>query len=185
MGPALLPAAMAVMAVSAVAQGRAQQENYEYQAQVARNNQQISALNAGYATERGDIMAQQKNQQTSSLMGAQVAAEGASGADVSSGSNLNVRKSTAAMGAFDVSAIRNAAAREAFGYKVQGMNYGAAAQLDEMTAQNSMTTGLISAAGDSMMAGAKVSGKWDWMSAGGGGNVGESQNMGIPMGNIS
>jgi len=148
MGWAAVPYIVAAAGTAAAA--RSQQMSYDYQAQVAQNNQKIANQNATYAVQRGQIMEQQKRTQTAQLIGQERAVAGATGLDVNTGSNKNVQESTAQLGEFDAQVIRNSAAREAYGYTVQGLNYGAQGQLDAMNASNALTAGLIGAAGQGL-----------------------------------
>lgn len=118
-----------------------------YAAQVAANNAKISEKNAQYAEQAGAAQEDQQALKTRSLVGQTVAAQASSGLDVNSGSNLDVRSSVAALGEESSLTIKNSAARQAYGYRTQGLNYEAQAGLDRQEASNAMDAGAIGAAG--------------------------------------
>ena len=112
-----------------------------YQAQVARNNQIVAEQNAEYALQVGQTQEQAKRQQTAQLEGRIRSAAGASGVDPNFGSPVRLQESAAQVGELDALTIRNNAQRQAYGFRVQGMDYAAEAGLDTMRAQNALTAG--------------------------------------------
>lgn len=104
----------------------------QYQAAVARRNQQVANENAKQEIEAGQAAAQQQQLKTAAVVGAQKAAQGANGLDVNQGSAVDVRASTEELGDLDALTIRNNAARKAYGFKTQAANYGAEASADTM-----------------------------------------------------
>lgn len=114
-----------VGAAGSVMQGRSQASAASYQAAVASNNQKIAGQNATYALQAGQQREQAARMRTAGLIGSQRATAAAHGVDVNSGSALDVQSDAATLGELDALTIRNNAAREAYNYKVQGMNYGA------------------------------------------------------------
>ncbi len=127
-----------------------------YQAQVANNNATIAKQNADYATEAGNSKAQIQDLQTRALIASETAAQGSSGLDVNSGSAVDVRRGSAAMGTLSELNIRNDAAREAYGFQQQGVNYTAEGQLDQYKGANAMRAGEISAIGSIVGGAAKT-----------------------------
>ena len=136
-----------VTAYSAEAAGAAQSKAADYQAQVALNNQKTANDNAALATAAGAAQEQQNAMKTRAEVGAQMAAEASSGLDVNSGSAVNVRASTSALGELSGLNIVNNAARQAYAYQTQSSNFGAQAQLDTMEASSATAAGNIGAAG--------------------------------------
>jgi hypothetical protein len=136
-----------VTADSAISSGEAQSKAASYQAQVALNNQQVANSNADLATAAGAAQQQQQAMKTRAEVGSQLAGEASSGLDVNSGSAVNVRGSTSALGTLSGLNIVNNAARQAYSYETQGSNFGAEAQLDTMEASSALTAGDIGAAG--------------------------------------
>ncbi|WP_455153244.1 hypothetical protein [Bradyrhizobium cenepequi] len=75
------------------------------------------------------------------------------GVDLSFGSPLDTLTDTAVLGELDALTIRTNANREAYDYKVQGVNARANANLDRMKADLAETGGYLKAAG-TVLAGA-------------------------------
>lgn len=135
----------AASAAGAEQQGKANSAMYAYQAQVAQNNQVIANQLAAQATQAGEANVDTKRLQTAGVIGSELAAQGASGLDVNKGSNVDVRSSAAELGELDALTIRNNAARTAYGYQVQGLNYGAQASLNTAGSQSALTAGNLQA----------------------------------------
>ena len=144
-------AAVAAVASTAIAgygqyqAGQAAKQAGEYNAAVARNNQIIAERQAEDAIKRGDIAADEQRRKTARIGAAQRVGFGSSGLAIDSGSSLDILGDTAAFGELDALTIKNNAQREAYGYRVQGMNYGAEAGLSLARGQNAATAGAISA----------------------------------------
>lgn len=138
---------------SAVVQANAQEKANAYQAQVASNNQKTAEANAEYSLQVGDTKVAAKQQQTSQMLGAERAGLAASGVDLDSGSPLRLQKDTATLGQVDADTIRSNAARDAYGYRTQGLNFGIVAQQDR-------TAGNLDAFGDILTGASSVAGKW-------------------------
>jgi hypothetical protein len=155
----------AVSAFGAISQGNAQASAANYQAQVAANNQVIAEQNARYAMQAGAVQEASKRTATGALIGSQRAAAAANGLDVNSGSAVDLQAGAAALGEQDANTIRDASARTARGYQVQGMNYGAQAQLDRMTADNASSAGGLNAFASILGGASSVTGKWASMRA--------------------
>jgi hypothetical protein len=136
-----------VTAYSAESSAAAQAQAANYQAQVARNNQTIANNNADAATAAGAAQEQQNAMKTRAEVGAQLADQASSGLDVNSGSAVDVRSSTSALGELSGLNIVNNAARTAYGYKTQSENFGAQANLDTMEASSASLAGDLGAAG--------------------------------------
>jgi hypothetical protein len=146
--------------VGQINQANAAAGQANYMAAVARNNQQIMEQNAKLAEQRGAIAAQQNQQKTAQVIGAQRAALGAQGADVNSGSPLDIQTDTARAGAYDTAAIKSNAAWEAYGYRLQGAGQGQQSGLYQTVGANAMSS-LPFGIGSSLLSGASsVAGKW-------------------------
>lgn len=146
-GFALAATALAAVtsAYGSYQQGKANQAMYNYQAQVAQNNQTIANQYANYETQKGQVLEQQKRIETGEREGAIRAAVGASGLRIDSGSPLRLQEDTARLGELDAQTIRANANAAAYGYKVQGMNFAAQASLDETAASNASRFGALGA----------------------------------------
>lgn len=142
----LLAASSAMQAYGSIREGQAQSASSTYQAQVAKNNQIIANQNADYEIAAGETRAQAQEIKTAQLVGSQKAQQSSNGLEVNSGSNVDVRASTAALGKLDALTIRSNAARAAYGYQTEDQGYAAQAVLDRATGANAKTASYIDAA---------------------------------------
>lgn len=101
-----------------------------YLAQLSRQRQQIAEQQANDALQRGQVAEQKQRDLTAQRIGTQQAALAAQGTDLE-GSPTDILGDTARAGEQDALTIRNNAAREAWGFQVQGAGYGADAALRE------------------------------------------------------
>lgn len=147
--PAIAPALIAASAVMTIGQsissaistramGEAQRATFEV-------NQRFARLQAEDALKRGDRAAMLHAQKVKKLIGAQRAAFGGQGVEVDIGSPLEIREETAELGALDVLTIRNNAYREAWGYRVQALEFGTQGKFADLEARakarNTLLTG--------------------------------------------
>lgn len=153
-------AGAAVSAYSAHEQGVAQQNQANYQAAVARNNQTIANQYAQVEIQRGQVLEEQKREETAQRIGAVRAAAGANGLDVNTGSPLRLQEDTAKLGELDALTIRNNSQRAAYGYQVQGMNFGAQAGLLDSEASNAARAGNLGMWSSIMGGASSVGNKW-------------------------
>lgn len=131
-----------------------------YQAQVAAQNKTLMDRQAADAVQRGQVAEQNRRYQTRQQIGQQTAALAAQGTDLE-GSPLDILGDTAAAGELDAVTIRSNAAREAYGYQVQGLGYGNQSILESTRAANSVYTPNYLGAGASLLAGVSTLGeKW-------------------------
>ena len=107
-------------ASAAEAQGQAQREAAESQAQLAEWNAEVAGLQQKDAIARGAEEEQRFRTGVRGLIGSQRAAFAGSGVDVGFGSAVDVQADAAFLGELDALTIRTNAAREAWGYQVQG-----------------------------------------------------------------
>lgn len=150
----------AMSAYGAQQQANAQAQAAQYQAQVALNNQKIAGQYAQQAIADGENKVAAKQEQTSQMIGAQRAAMAANGVQLDSGSPLRLQEDTAKLGNVDALTIRNNAAREAYGYQLQGVSYGQQAQLDEATASNAVTAGNLNMFSSIVGGASSIGSKW-------------------------
>lgn len=163
MGAAALPLMImstGLSAYGAIQSGQAQAGNARYQSQVALNNQKFADYNAELATQRGQQMEQAKRTETQDVIGAVRAASGASGVSANSGSPLRVQGDVAKLGDIDAMMIRANAAREAYGYRVQGANYGSEAGLLQSEAGQASRAGNLEAFTSLIGGASTVADKW-------------------------
>lgn len=156
-------AGAAVSAAGAIQEGQANAKTARYQAAVARNNAIISETNAKYAEKRGAVAEQNKRLETAATIGSTKAIQGASGFTASGDSAEKVRASEAVVGELDAITLRENAAREAYGYRTEGVNYQAQGGLYDMEATNAMRAAKISAIGSIIGGIGSVAGKWGSM----------------------
>lgn len=142
------------------AAARAEQQRYDYQAQVNENNRIVSEWKAKDATDRGGIKERQHRLKVSQLKGRQMAVMAANGIDVTDGSALDILGDTAFLGELDALTIKSNAEREAYDYKVQGSNYQAQSQLNTMAGQNAYTAGNYNAMSSLLSGAGSVASKW-------------------------
>lgn len=138
----------------------AQKQMYNYQAGVANLNAEISRQNAEYARSVGELQATRYGMQAAQRMGQIKVAQSASGLDINSGSAKQVQQSQATLTRMDLTTIRSDAAKTAYNYEVQGVQYGAQAQLDTLAGKNAMSAGMISASGSIIGTAASVDTAW-------------------------
>lgn len=119
---ALQGAGMAMQVMGAMDQAEAQRNQYNYQAQVARNNATMAEYQARDVLERGQREEQNRRLKTAAMFGDQRAQLAANGVDLGEGSATELLTTTKFMGENDALTIRNNAARDAWGYrnKAQG-----------------------------------------------------------------
>ncbi|EPM1804087.1 virion core protein, T7 gp14 family [Klebsiella pneumoniae] len=114
-------AAGATLALSGLSAYNQYQQG-KYTAAVAQQNADVATAQANDAINRGNAEADQRRRETRQRQGTQAAIMGATGADMSSGSALDIFGDTAQFGTLDALTTVNNAQREAYGYQVQGMN---------------------------------------------------------------
>ena len=141
-------------------QGQAQANMYNYQAAVARLNQQIAQQNADYEKEVGEVQAQEQGMKTRQVVGQERAAYGAGNIDVNSGSPMAVQRSELAVGQESQAIIRSNAAHRAYAAEVQGMQDVAQANIYDYSARTSLDAAKINAMSSIIGAAGSVSTKW-------------------------
>lgn len=141
----------------AIKQGQAAKAQASYQSAVERNNATIAGWQAEDATKRGQVAEQRQRLATSRLAGAQRAAFGSSGVELTSGSPLDVLGDTAQLGELDALTIRSNAEREAYGFRAQQGNLMAQSGLTQMAGRDAQQASYISA-GSSLLSSAATAG---------------------------
>jgi hypothetical protein len=125
-----------VTAYGASQQADAQKKAANYQAQVEANNAKIAAWQRSDAIQRGEQDAQRSMRERSAMIGKQRAALAANGVDLNQGSALDLLASTEFLGQEEVNTIQSNAAREAWGYQIQGANYSNNSSFEQWKARN-------------------------------------------------
>lgn len=147
-------------AIGAKYAGDAKGNMYDYQAGVAKLNEQIEQQNADYSRKTGEVQASISGQRTAQTVGLIKANQSASGVDVNSGTNVKVQEGQLKTGQFDEAIIRSNAAKTAYGHEVQALSAETSSQLDTMGAETSRTAGNISAASSILGTVGSVASKW-------------------------
>ena len=147
------------------AQGAAQKDDataamYNYKAAVAAQNQKVAAQNALYETQRGGVMAQEAGMKAAQQLGLITAGQAASGIDVNSGTAKDVRTSQLEEAQTTEGTIRGDAARRAYGYQVQGLNFAQEGVLDTSSAGFAKDQETYDVASSLLGAGSSVADKW-------------------------
>lgn len=143
----LAAAGAGMSAYSASEQADASKKAANYQAQVNANNAKIAEYQRSSAIQQGEVDAQNSMRQQAQTLSAQRAALASNGVDLTEGSSQDLLATTKFLGAADVNTIQSNAARQAWGYDVQGMNASAAGQLDKWKADNINPAGIGAMAG--------------------------------------
>lgn len=159
-GMALTAVSGVVTALGQISQGNAAKAQGDYQAAVLRNNKILADRAAEDAVKRGDIAEGNQAYETKALIGRQRAQFAANGVDVNVGSAVDIQSDTAAIGQQAQLTIRSNAAREALGYRTQGMNFAADAGLAEARGKSAQTAGYMSAFGTVLDTAGSVASKW-------------------------
>jgi hypothetical protein len=146
--------------IGAQQQASAQAASANYQAQVARNNAVIQQQNAQRAAQTGRAQAQQQDLKNAATYGQVLAAEGASGIDLSTGSPRQVQSSAQQIGRLDTLNIADRAQQQVRGYNINALSDTAQAQLDTMQAQNAQTAGTISGISSILGGASSFADKW-------------------------
>lgn len=125
-----------------------------YLAQMSRQRQMLAEQQAQDAIKRGQIAEQRQRDVTAQRIGTQQAALAAQGTTLE-GSPTDILGDTARAGEFDARTIRSNAAREAYGYQVQGAGYGADAAL-----RDSFRPSYLGAGSSLLMGASSLADKW-------------------------
>ncbi|EHR9043339.1 TPA: hypothetical protein RPS69_001342 [Escherichia coli] len=138
-------ALVAVTVASTAASMYSQSKQAKYQSAIADRNAEIAEDQAQDSINRGNIEADQRRREMRQRSGTAAATMGATGAELSSGTALDVFADNAQFGTLDALTTVNNAQREAYGYQVQGMNAQAQGAAAQSAAKSSMTSTLLTA----------------------------------------
>ncbi len=131
-----------------------------YQAQVARQNQDLMTRRAEEALQQGRLAEENSRRLTSQRIGAQTARLAGQGTDLE-GSPTDILGDTAAAGEVEALTVRAKAAREAYDYQVAAVGYGNTGVLETARAQNALERPSYLGAGASLLSGASMlADKW-------------------------
>lgn len=147
-------------AFGSAAGGIAQKNTYDYQSRVATLNAQIDKQNQEYAYNQGEVQATQYGERAAQQRGGIIAAQGASGIQIGTGSSANVVASQGKITALDLGQIRSNAAKTAYDFDVKSSMDTDQANLDTLAGKNAETSGFIGAASSILGSVGSVSNKW-------------------------
>lgn len=157
-----------VSAVGQIAGGQATANAANYQAAVSSNNAIIARQNADYAEKAGLVQSQTQGLKSRAVGGRIKAAQGASGVDVNSGSNVDVQEAQREAGHLDSETVLNNAELSAYGYRNQATSFEAQSELDKLTAKQAPIGAAFGAAGSLLSSASSLGFKWSTMGGGGG-----------------
>ena len=120
---------------------KAQAGQYQYQAAVDRNNKIIADRQAEDAVKRGEAAEEEHRRKVQAIKSDQRVGFASRGIDLGSDVVVETLSDTAMLGELEALTIRSNAAREAYGYRVQGMNYEASAGNNALAAKNAKSAG--------------------------------------------
>jgi hypothetical protein len=112
---------------------------------IAETNAKVTDFQATDAINRGKIEEDNLRLEVRRVIGAQRAAYAGQNVDVNEGSASVAQEDTAYLGELDALTIRNNAAREAYGYKVESFNQRSQGSLDRMRGTTQAATTLLTA----------------------------------------
>lgn len=137
-----------VSAIGAEDSANATKNAENYNASIATDNAAIANQNAAYAGAAGEAQAEQAALATKARVGGIKANAAAGNIDVNSGSALDVQSSADQLGELNSLTIKSNAARQAYGYETQQLNFNAQSQLDTYQGQAAQLAGNFTAGSD-------------------------------------
>lgn len=136
--------AMGIMSMgNAYAQGLSQKTQAQFTSTQYAINKEVAGEQANEERSKGDIEAGQMELQGRQEAAKQRVAEAATGADVNSGSALELQSDTAWQSMQNQITIKNNAWRQAWGYDMQASDYGLESEFYGMAGSNAMTNTLL------------------------------------------
>jgi len=137
---------------SSIQQSQAIRQQGNYQKNQLQFNAQVAELQANDATNRGNKEVSTKKKQAKQIIGSQRAALAAQGIEVNEDTSSLIQQDTAGLAAEDISTIKNNAWKEAWGYRVQALDYNSQAGFAQISskfnANQTMLTGGLQFARD-------------------------------------
>ena len=138
-------AMVAVTVASTAASMYSQNQQAKYTSAVAEKNADVAEVQAQDSINRGNAEADQRRREMRQRQGTQAATMAATGAELGSGSSLDIFGDTAQFGALDALTTVNNAQREAYGFRVQGANYQSQADSARSAGSDGLTQTLLTA----------------------------------------
>lgn len=131
--------------VSSYQQGNAAQAQYNYQAEVERQNAKIAEQNAAQVRQQGIEESRLTRMKTAQKIGLQSTAMAANGVDVTQGTSVDVIEDTAAMGELDALQTSYNYETKAMQYDQQANNMLNQANIDVISGRNAYSAGRMNA----------------------------------------
>ncbi len=147
-------------AISSLRGGDASAAQARYKSSMAWQNYQINQQNANYAESIGEQKAERAGMAGAQRMGQIVAAQGASGVAVGSGSAKEVQGSQHLVSKMDMDTIRESAAKTAYDYRVAASNDANKARGYESAGRDALAAGRLGAVGSIVGTAGSVASKW-------------------------
>ena len=147
-------------AISALKGGSASAAQARYQSSLAWQNYQINQQNSNYALQMGEQKAERAGMAGAQRMGQIVAAQGASGVAVGSGSAKEVQDSAHLVSKMDMDTIRQNAAKTAYDYRLMATSDANKARGYEAAGRDALTAGRLAAVGSIVGTAGSVASKW-------------------------
>lgn len=138
-------ALVAVTVASTAASMYSQNQQAKYTSAVAEQNADVAEAQAQDSINRGNAEAEQRRREMRQRQGTQTANMAATGAELGSGSSLDIFGDTAQFGTLDALTTVNNAQREAYGLQVQGGNYQSQANAAKSAGKSGMSQTLLTA----------------------------------------
>lgn len=153
-------AASAISAYGSIMQGRSQAAMSNYNAQVLENNAQVAEMKAEDARIRGEASAQEIRRKGNALSAEQAAGYAANNLSLDSDALAALDFDTQVAVQADSMTIRENAAREAFGHKVDAQNSRTQARLERLRGKQAKRAGVIGAFNTALSGASKVRQRW-------------------------
>ncbi len=150
----LLVAGLVLGVAGGVQQANAQKANAEFQEDQAKENAKGAEAQAQSATMTGLVEEDRQRQRTRAFLASQRTTLAANNLDMSTGTPLELLGDTAAMGEQDALTIRANAAREAWGYRSQSVDFRNQGAIARATGKNQSRATYLTTAGNAATSGA-------------------------------
>lgn len=165
--PILTAVGAGISAVSTISGGFAAKAQAQYQAAIARNNQEIAKMNAVRAEQAGAVQAEAQGRKGAARLAGLKVQQAASGIDVNVGTPVDVRAGQAEINQLDAETVLNNAELQAYGYRTQAMNFEAEERAQEAKADAAVPAALLKAGGGLLSNASSIGGKWTGTTGGG------------------
>ena len=156
-------ASTAVSVYSSIQQGKAQKAQYEYQAEVDKQNAKIADDNAKQVKQEGIEESRLQRLKTQQKIASQTSAMAANGIDVTQGTAVNLLGDTAMWGEMDALTTRANYDSRAYSLNNQATDLRNQAKLDTLAGQNAYKAGQLNALSNGLSGISKtmdVASKW-------------------------